>query len=140
MGNKNLVNHIIEKNGALKFSDTKPELFVGEILAELGYSFSKNELNLYDETGKNFHLRPDFMIFKASSSTYARRVIEVQGPYHYTKIQKKKTEWRVKILNGLGYAVILVPFELCEKKFRVYLKEELKKGIEGKEMKVEIVA
>lgn len=130
MRNKNLVQYMIEKRGAAKLTDTKPELFVLEVLKELGYTSFRNDEVHFLQDGKSYSFRPDFLLYFPNSSTYlgaglSKLVIEVLGPYHYTDIEIRKTCWRSNLLQQMGYRVILICWQLCIKQHREYLKQQL---------------
>ena len=120
----------------LVLENTAPERFVQKILDELQIVYRLGEtVNIFD--GFAWWIsHPDALI----ESRPCKVIIEVDGPYHQTKIQARKTRWRNAALNEKSYRVVHIPSELCCSKFRDYLVSELVKALASPDMVVNIVA
>ncbi|MHB1909736.1 MAG: hypothetical protein ACYCQJ_12845 [Nitrososphaerales archaeon] len=120
----------IKEKGYQKLSGTKIELFVQDILDELGLPYTAQREVTIAYEGKTFTFRPDYRIKDTA--------IMVQGPVHDSDIQRKKTDWIVKAYNANNLRVILIHHSLCLPKFRAYLKVRLALALASDEPKVEI--
>ena len=110
-------------------------MIVREILAQEGHVYLTGNLEIpvEDMVGK-WRLRPDILVVPNT-------VIEVDGPYHKTPTERRKTKWRDALLVGAGYRVIHIDSELTKnQKLRDYLKTELNKAIQETEAIVRIDA
>ena len=145
MTRKNETQHWIKAKGHEKFSDTKPEKFVKEIMKEIydahfhfpeDYPFNALGgvgIDIKDEDGELITLHPDL---RYDFNT----IIETDGIYHDTPRQQSKTRWRDALLTRAGYRVIHIGSRLCDATWREYLRSELKKALESKEPIVRIEA
>lgn len=73
--------------------------------------------------------------------TGTRTLIEVDGKYHDTPIQERKTEWRDNLLIKADYRIIHVDAELTEtQNLRLYLTTKLREAIASSDRIVRIDA
>lgn len=146
MPKKNEVGYWIKRKGNSKVKDTKPERVVGIFLEELGFYLNHlvSPIEAQDDVGKYWTITPDIQL--TTSSVYPlshviKTIVEVDGVYHDTPIQRKKTEWRDGLLTKAGFRVIHVDAELTKNKvYQTYLKDKLAEAINSKEVIVRIDA
>ena len=128
----------------IKYEDTKPEQVVAMMLGEIGYQpLSHPIIRIQDGYEGAWVITPDFRLAVSSQRTFVvkRVVVEVDGVYHDTPIQRKKTEWRDGLLTQAGYRVIHVDAELTKNKaYQTYLKDRLSEAILSQEKVVRIDA
>ena len=123
-----------------------PERVVGILLEELGFYLNRlvMPIEVQDNVGKYWTIKPDIQLTKSSTYplTYAiKTIVEVDGVYHDTPIQRKKTEWRDGLLTKAGFRVIHVDAELTKNKvYQTYLKDKLQEAINSQEKVVRICA
>jgi len=121
----------------VKYEDTKPEQVIKGILFSDG--FLPPETNVLCNkriTVGNWTINPDFYVFLAPPI-----IVEVDGVYHDTPTQQKKTKWRDGLLTQAGYRVIHVDAELTKNKaYQTYLKDKLAMAILSPEKVVRIDA
>ena len=133
---KNLVGAMIRKRGATKLIDTKPELALQEICKKELIEFELGFIQSYfGDDGKSYEFKPDVRI---SSNI----LIEADGEYHDTAIQKRKTAWRDRSLIQMGYRVLHIPASLLvaegvgdRKAYWPYVAMEIKRFIEESDLK-----
>lgn len=121
MTRKNETGYWIKRKGHEKFSDTKPEQFVQSILDKSGVMWAK----AFKFTQDKFTLTAD--IFVPTGLT----VIEVDGDYHRTALQERKTRWRDEAINKHGFRVVHVDSRLCLPRWEEYLTKALRSAIEN---------
>ena len=129
----------------VKYEDTKPEQIVYNILHDDlrlaptkrtleidGYSITPDWLLL---------LTPEYFIARGHDMNSPTTLIEVDGIYHDSKLQQRKTRWRDGLLTQAGYRVIHVDAELTKNKaYQTYLKDRLSEAILSQEKVVRIDA
>ena len=114
-----------------------PERVVGILLEELGFYLNHlvKPIETQDDVGKYWTIKPDIQLTKSSTYplTYAiKTIVEVDGVYHDTPIQRKKTEWRDGLLTKAGYRVIHIQAGLTRNKvLQTYLKDALAEAIKS---------
>jgi very-short-patch-repair endonuclease len=92
-----------------KAEDTAPErafeeLFAGKVIKPPPITITDPEsVLIYD-------FKPDFQFIGTNV------LVEIDGPYHRTKIQQRKTEWRDSRLLAMGYRVLHIDTELLDVK------------------------
>ena len=102
----------IKFKGNAKGTDTKPELAWDEF-AKQNYisSFKPHSFWVYDEEAKGFEFTPDRGILGHPGGDQRRgplpAYIEIDGPYHRTPRQVRKTEWRDELITHRGDCRIL---------------------------------
>jgi hypothetical protein len=85
------------------YEDTAPELAFDALAKKLDILVEGHlKLILID----GWHVKPDRWI------VHTDVVVEIDGPYHDTPIQKRKMEWRDSVLTSRGLRVFHVPSEL----------------------------
>ena len=134
----------------VKYEDTKPERVLQILVEEMNDRYWLNRgktIEIQDMDGKYWSINPDFEFFKWCGwglTAYWKKtgiLVEVDGIYHDTPIQRKKTEWRDGLLTKAGYRVIHVDAELTKNKvYQTYLKDKLAEAINSKEAIVRIDA
>lgn len=102
---KNLVQYVIQRNDAEKFFDTRPELAFDELCSKVGIE-THGKLCRSSIYVDGWSIRPDRHIRGTNV------VIEIDGPYHDTAIQRRKTEWRDEQMTSYGVRVFHIPSEL----------------------------
>ena len=85
------------------YEDTAPELAFDELCKKLDILV---EGHLKPILIDGWHVKPDRWI------VHSDVVVEIDGPYHDTPIQRRKMEWRDDILNSRGLRVFHIPSEL----------------------------
>lgn len=136
MGRRTKTRKSYRLSQRIKYEDTKPELVVDALLADLRcYPVLKGVgIDVRDEEGKLWTIFPDKRID-------FNTMVEVDGIYHDTPIQRRKTVWRDGLLTKAGYRVIHVDAELTKNKVHQnYLKDKLAEAINSKESVVRIDA
>jgi hypothetical protein len=118
----------IKKNE--KFSDTSPEKALDSICEKLGLALIKGE----EIQVPGFTISPDRKI--AGTNV----LLEADGIYHDTKIQRRKSSWRDDALVASGYRVLHIESELLvchglsdSDRFWPYVSVEIKKFIDSSE-------
>ena len=116
----------IKFKGNAKGTDTKPELAWDEF-AKQNYisSFKPHSFRVYDEEARVVGYTPDRGILGGPLLVY----IEIDGPYHRTPRQVRKTEWRDELITHRGDCRILhIDSELLLKeKYWLKLYQEVQK-------------
>lgn len=141
MPKKNEVGYWIKRKGNSRVEDTKPERVLQILVEEMNdrYCLEKGEtIEIQDTDGKYWSIRPDFKFFRFGgwgltlSYKATSILVEVDGIYHDTPIQRKKTEWRDGLLTKAGYRVIHIQAGLTRNKvLQTYLKDALAEAIKS---------
>lgn len=128
----------------VKYEDTKPEQVVGMMIAEVDYPpLNHPTIRIQNGYEGTWVITPDFQLagMPGGAGIYVVKkvVVEVDGPYHDTPIQQRKTEWRDELLVKHGYRIIHVDSELTKNKaYQTYLKDRLAEAILSQEKVVRI--
>jgi very-short-patch-repair endonuclease len=137
---KTRASYVIQKN--LKASDTSLEKALDEIGEEMGLRLIPMlEINVKHEK-VTYTYRPDRRIDETDI------ILEADGPYHETEIQRRKTQRRDQTLfNELGVRTLHIPGSLLvaegvgdSRKFWPYVKTKIKAFMESKESWGKILA
>ncbi len=88
-----------------KATDTAPELAFAELFK--GRVIKPPPITLTATTIPAWVFRPDFQFIDTNV------LVEIDGIYHRTKIQERKTRWRDSELLARGYRVLHIDAELC---------------------------
>ena len=109
MGRKNGIRaayRIKQNNLAAEY--TAPEMAFAELFK--GLVLKPPAIHTIAEDGGSWDFRPDFQFIDTNL------LVEVQGKYHGTKKQERKTNWRNSQLLALGYRVLEIDAELLTAK------------------------
>lgn len=96
-----------------KTEDTAPELafeklFEGRVIKPPRITI--HSLEPFDESESIYLFKPDFQFIDTNL------LVEIDGPYHRTPIQERKTRWRDSQLFAKGYRVLHIDSELLTTK------------------------
>ncbi len=145
MTNKNQTSFWIGEKGHIKFAETGPENFCKQALehvqARLGFTFRYGtEAFPLSIVCGDYTMHPDFIVSmpRAFTNGQLEKVVEVDGVYHFTKWQERKTRWRDSLIIKQGYDMIHVDARLCQKTYRQHLQGELARALQSR-LQVQVI-
>jgi len=136
MGRRTKTRKSYRLSQKMRYTDTRPEMAVRGMIAGMGFQFIPyHPIKITDNDGKSWNFSPDLWI--PSHDT----IIEVDGPYHDTARQKRKTAWRDSLLTSIGLRIIHIDAELTKNaELLGYLNTALFKALWGSKKVVNIAA
>ena len=115
MTHKSATTFWIKATDRVKLSHTKPEEDFKRFCDSKGYLVNWGWPMKIDE----WSLNPDFHM-KVGQNEF---VIEIDGRYHWTDTQARKSKWRDGLYNKAGKKVIHIDAGLTEEKYWKYLSD-----------------
>lgn len=98
-----------------KYEDTRPEIIFDGIFGNR--VFKPLPFQIMDlEARKIYKVKPD----RGFGGTNV--LVEIDGPYHNTEIQQKKTKWRDNMIASYGHRIIHIDYQLLmDSKYHSYV-------------------
>lgn len=132
MGKKTAASSVIDKNNTTA-EYTRPEIafdhmFGNRVVKPL-------PIQIVDDEGSKWTLRPD----RQFVGTVV--LVQIDGVYHRTRRQQKKSEWEDAALNENGFRVLHIDTELLmTKKYHPYVVDMTERFLKSSEPKRRLVA
>lgn len=127
MGNMKKTRAAYRRSQHVKFSFTKPENQFAKILDGWGYKSRYLRERPVTVPGLEYTFHADFLL-----QGIPIILVEIDGVYHFTAIQMRKSAWRDECLTKAGFIPIHVPVDMllpiCAEVLELNVHQRIERG------------